>query len=351
MGNLRIRDFDSLFTPIEHSSYHFTYNLNALWTTVMGSKTLVDLVAGIFTGATDALKTVKSGLEAAWDGIKNTGEYILDSVLDAMFSGFTQIGKLFLSTWLYITAALSLKPVTVDLGSDGVTARFPDVSSKNFLVKYQDRKMLLNESTFDFMDPLSGQETLSVDSFNLSAILTVVLTAISVIFASAISSMVLFDTFGRFATAIIAITAMVTFMYWFNLQLLDMTNKETSDLFGEIISGFFFALFLGTLLSLADNGMKFSKRSLLIFGANTVYDIGRLSISKLIDPFVTTSWDEIRMVIIWSAISNIIALVLTTLMEVVIGQGGFEKTLTLLSLLLLTVSFSYVPVFHWLEVN
>ena len=87
MGNLCVRDLDHLFSTIEHSSYHFTHNLD-VWTGVMGSQTLADLVAGIFSGVTSALASVKAGLEAAWDGIKNAGEYILKSVINAIFTSF-----------------------------------------------------------------------------------------------------------------------------------------------------------------------------------------------------------------------------------------------------------------------
>ena len=88
MLDLRIRDLDHLFSTIEHSSYHFTHNLDVLWTAVMENQTLADLVAGIFTGVTDALYTVKHNLQTTWDGIKAGGTYVLKTIINAMFTSF-----------------------------------------------------------------------------------------------------------------------------------------------------------------------------------------------------------------------------------------------------------------------
>jgi len=118
MGYLRIRDLNHLFSSIEYHAHHFTYNINALWTTVMGNQTYADLVAIIFSSMSSAPNTVKTTFEKAQDGIKNTIEYILDSVLDVTFPRITQEEKLFLSLWQYITSAISQKPATVDLESD-----------------------------------------------------------------------------------------------------------------------------------------------------------------------------------------------------------------------------------------
>ncbi len=47
----------------------------------MGSHTLADDVAEVFTSVTTTLQTVKDGLSKAWDDIKNVGQFIVDTVI------------------------------------------------------------------------------------------------------------------------------------------------------------------------------------------------------------------------------------------------------------------------------
>jgi len=339
-----------VFAQWLHKTYIATNaGLNALWNAVMGSQTLADLVAGIFTGVSSALASVKSGLEAAWDGIKSTGEYIIDSVLDAMFSGFTQIGRLFLSTWLYIAAALSQKPVTVDLGSDGVTARFPDGSSTSFLVKYQNRKMLLNGTTLDFMDPLSISESLSVDSGNLSiALFSALLPSIAFFYQTVVLMATMSDVRGIPVT-FLTLTLMLAPIFLINLMLRSKTNHETSDLFGEIISNFLFKLSLGALFSWKLDGKVFEASTIAAIGWKTLDNVGKV-FTSLFDPLRTTDLNTELMRTIWYAVSDMIALGLTNMLELVIGKGGHGWTLGALTILLLAASFSYTTIFHTFEV-
>ncbi len=84
----RIRTVDLLYTLPGTIRTEFTHNpwVSALWDTVLKGKTLVDVVAGIFTGVTSAVQAVKDGLSAAWDGIKSAENYIRDSVLSIILS-------------------------------------------------------------------------------------------------------------------------------------------------------------------------------------------------------------------------------------------------------------------------
>ncbi len=79
----RIRDVEPLHTLPGINRTEFMHNLwvSALWETVLPSKTLVDVVAGIFTGVTSAVQAVKDGLSAAWDGVRSAGEFIADTVI------------------------------------------------------------------------------------------------------------------------------------------------------------------------------------------------------------------------------------------------------------------------------
>ncbi len=79
----RKRNHNLLFSCKSHSMAYSVW-VSALWDAVMGDQTLVDVVAGIFTGVATALETVKKNLNAAWDGIKSAGEFIVDTVWDGI---------------------------------------------------------------------------------------------------------------------------------------------------------------------------------------------------------------------------------------------------------------------------
>ena len=104
MGILRIRDLDPLFSSIQYHAHHFTCNpsLHALRTAFMGSQTLVDLVAGIFTGVTDAINTVKHNLQTTWDGIKNAGSFVARLLIDSVMKSIQTMVSLFFYSFIEV---------------------------------------------------------------------------------------------------------------------------------------------------------------------------------------------------------------------------------------------------------
>jgi len=324
MGILRIRDLDPLFFTIQYHAHHFTYNLDALWTAVMGPQTLADLVAGIFTGESSALASVKAGLEAAWDWIKGAGQYILDSVLDGVFKGFTEMSKLILSSLLYIIATAFQESIAVNYETDGITAQFSDGSITKFIVDYKNRKMLLNNSVLDYMNPLSSIETLSVDPTVLSFTLYIVLLSCTLLMSIALTIMTGLDDGRSAALAVLIFLVMMGIIIFANHELLIASNKETSDIYKEVITNYLMILSLGSFLSLADDGKKFNTGLLVAVAFKTANDIGNDFANAIFNPDIGLNIGEILLKNTWKAISSLGAAIVTNYMEDTIGKGGFK---------------------------
>ncbi len=113
----RIRNVDPLYTQPETIRTEFTYNfcVSALWEFVMGDQTLADVVAGIFTGVTTALETVKKNLNAAWDGIKSAGQFVTLTVMRTILGSISLLSNLLL-TGLFSVADL-FTPLSVDISA------------------------------------------------------------------------------------------------------------------------------------------------------------------------------------------------------------------------------------------
>ncbi len=104
----RIRDVDLLYTQQGTIHAEFTHNfwVSALWNQIMGDQTLADVVAGIFTGVTSAVQTVKKGLSKAWDGIKSSGSFIVNEVFSSITQGLNFVILNSLAGLLIIVAEL-----------------------------------------------------------------------------------------------------------------------------------------------------------------------------------------------------------------------------------------------------
>ncbi len=96
----RIRTVDQLYTLPLTIRTEFTYNfwIHALWQVVMEDQTLADVVAGIFTGVTTALQKVKDGLNAAWDGVVDAGQFIMNDVLQSIISSVAGVADKLIDT-------------------------------------------------------------------------------------------------------------------------------------------------------------------------------------------------------------------------------------------------------------
>ncbi len=105
----RIQTVEPLYTLPCTIRAEFTYNpwVSALWETVLPSKNLVDVVAGIFTGVTSAVQVVKDGLSKAWDGIQGAGQFIANGVLQTIALGFEQLASGLLEGFLRGIGSLS----------------------------------------------------------------------------------------------------------------------------------------------------------------------------------------------------------------------------------------------------
>ena len=88
---LTIRGIDPLYTLPDtiHTEFTDISGVSALWDVVMGDQTLVDVVAGIFTGVATALQRVKEGLSKTWDGIKEAGNFIQSNLLNPILSSIS----------------------------------------------------------------------------------------------------------------------------------------------------------------------------------------------------------------------------------------------------------------------
>jgi len=314
----------------------------------MGSQTLADLVAGIFTGVTSALASVKAGLEAAWDGIKNAGEYILDSVLDGVFRGFTEMSKLVLSSLLYIVATAFQESIAVNYETDGITAQFSDGSITKFIVDYKNRKMLLNNSVFDYMNPLSSIETLSVDPTLLSFTLYIVLLLCTLLMSIALTIMTGLDDVRSAALAVITFLVMMTIIIFANYELRIASNKETSDIYEVVISNYLRGLFIGSILSLFDDGMKFNNRLVLLIASNAAYDIKDDFVNAIFNPDIDLNIGQILLKNAWIGLSSLGAAIVSNYMEDTIGKGNHKFTLITFGLLFFSAS-SYSIIFDKFE--
>ena len=111
----------------------------ALWVTVLPRKTLVDIVAGIFTGITTALQRVKDRLSATWDEIRSAGASIgkelllllLNSILD-------QIGMVMYMFSVLISTVtgvpISSEGSIISLGGSQLEVKLNDLFSLSVLV-------------------------------------------------------------------------------------------------------------------------------------------------------------------------------------------------------------------------
>ena len=328
MGNLCIRDLDHLFSSIEHTSYHFTHNLDALWTAVMGPQTLADLVAGIFTGVTKALASVKSGLEAAWDGIKSAGQFIGKAVLDAIYRGYTEVFSLI--TMIQVSSVIYNKPVTLETTSSTIKAKRGD-QSLVLDIFYSDMSILLN-GTKIFSFNYNQYDTLGVD-YVLGA-KWAALTSLYILasLATAIFGIKVDPTKGTFLLSAWYFITLVAVILA-DVYVFQNSNNETSEKFIDLIEYQFDLLLAGAILSKYLDGKKFTAASLGAIGAKGVSDaldfgsnLGELLIfggevdigQHLID-------------IIYKPLIAILSLALTNYLETSIGQKGtLNPNLTLL---------------------
>ncbi len=113
---IRIRTVDQLYIlPDIHTE--FTHNLwvSALWDAVMGDQTLVDVVASIFMGMATALQTIKKGLSKTWDGIKDAGQFVSNTVLNTIASAMsTTINLLVTAVSTILSVFLPISMVSID---------------------------------------------------------------------------------------------------------------------------------------------------------------------------------------------------------------------------------------------
>ena len=143
----RIRTVDLLYTRLDTIHAEFTYNfgVSTLWDTVLKGKTLADVVAGIFTGVTTALQSVKDGLDAAWNGIKEAGNFIVSSVVDSILQSFVVVAHSFIDVIFSILSSVS-SSITL------IGPRTIDVNGNMFTIglKYQDMRMSIDFGTTEF---------------------------------------------------------------------------------------------------------------------------------------------------------------------------------------------------------
>ena len=103
MGYLRVREIDFLFLSPQTNLEQISYWVSVLWEAVLPGQKLADVVAGLFTGVTTALETVKSNLNAAWDGIVAAGNYIQENILLPIVESVKNfLTKLLLSIGYYL---------------------------------------------------------------------------------------------------------------------------------------------------------------------------------------------------------------------------------------------------------
>ncbi len=107
----RIREVDYLYTlpravPVGIADISLE---SALWDAVLKGKTLVDVVAGIFTGVTSAVQAVKDGLSSAWNGIKSTGEFLESSLISTVVESVSIIIQNIIVSMSFISGAMSIK--------------------------------------------------------------------------------------------------------------------------------------------------------------------------------------------------------------------------------------------------
>ena len=172
---IRIRTVDQLYIlPDIHTEFTHNFWVSALWETVLPGKTLVDIIAGIFTGVATALQTVKKGLSKAWAGIRSAGSYISSTLLGPIVNTMKSLFSYSLDALFEVLSTVS----------SGVSSSSGDQKSLTILGINIQTDILVSNLSIDFLfngtrvlgySPFPEFETLGVDDPYLGSFVTSVL--------------------------------------------------------------------------------------------------------------------------------------------------------------------------------
>ena len=345
MGLPRVRDLCVL--EIKYTDLTHTSGLHALCTAVMENQTLADLVAGIFTGVTDTLKTVKHNLQTTWDGIKGAGQFIGNQLILAIHESFAVTLRMIFMSMVSIFSVVNQIPVQIDMHKDGFNLTNLQSGTQISLdVKSSiDGISILKDSNIvvRIRNPLSKfqyTESLGVPlNVSVAVLAFSVLTSISI---TALASIIrLLQDKPFYASLSIVLWTLSTFLL-FTLMNRHYENEshEESNMFVRKIKDYFTSLFIGLFLSLLFDGKNFSISALIaILGkeANEMSDKG----DDARDQGVSIDKREVAGNAAFSTVITISALLATTAIEYFLGSGSIKLKLYLIALILPVFAFSY----------
>ena len=236
MMGFRIRNVDQLY-PLPSTTYvKFTYNfwVSALWDAIMGDQTLADVVAGIFTGVTTALETVKKNLNAAWDGIKSAGEFIVDTVWEGILQTIAvsvrALSEAILAILpLFLPRATSVAPGVIKFGD---TVFNLDISSSGggLAITFGDYSI----SIPNILSLISPPETLSLTSdqiigFSSAAVFSVMQTMLVNTFAFILTNLFYVETVPSVQTRLVLVAmfiGLITFLTNLATQQGNLSDRQ-----------------------------------------------------------------------------------------------------------------------------
>ena len=246
-----------VFAQWLHKTYIATNaGLNALWNAFMGNQTLADLVAGIFTGATDALYTVKHNLQTTWDGIKSAGQFIMNSVIDKIMDGLTFAITSVLDGLLYLVSPYLVESYSSDprsgvfnmtIGSSLLTLKMRRSHTALQLTDGQD--VLLEEDLLRLILP--------VESLGITEDVVTVL-AISNAWYVLLDAILLAFSIASEPTKELALGAALTISMMFQMAFVPIDSKERSSKYsGKDLNKYF--LLMSAILLIQSSMVKLAK--------------------------------------------------------------------------------------------
>ena len=265
----RIRTVGMLYTIPRIIRVEFTYNrwVSAPWDAVMGDQTLADVVAGIFTGVATALQTVKKGLSKAWDGIKGAGQYVANTVLNAIASAMSTTINLLVTA---VSTVLSVfLPISV-VSNDGV----PRISINGQLYdigfEHRPNQLLftVNGNSLDLFELIfSTPETLSVrfsefagPLFGMEILYTILDTSIFLIISES-GGVEIFDVYGLLITTILG--HYLTLAY--HISQKGQIDADTASFFSNYFIMKTYFLLLGSISAYIGSGISHEVVNLLSY--------------------------------------------------------------------------------------
>ncbi len=225
---------------------------SVLVTIPMGSSyTLTDLVGEVFATASTVVNTIKSGVSAAWDGVKAGATFILTEMFRALMNGLVFTVNTALTGFLQVLQTL-VPSVTLDLGGS-----LPKVNGAEFGLRFANDNLDFMFGRGIGLADLLGEPAIETLGMPPDDVLGLIMIALVIDFFNLLTIFTIAQFFqSQILTLEKAVVAMLSTKLLFALSEIVIMTAGLNSLQGrirgltaEFFGQFHFGWALGTILS------------------------------------------------------------------------------------------------------